>query len=66
LFVKVATDREVVAKNADAADGCSASLCESLRRINASRNLGKQIKFDSRLDRGGLLVCHDSIHEQIG
>ena len=61
-----ATDREVVAKNANAAHSRSGSLCEPVRRIHAPRNLGKQVKFDGSLDRGGLLIGEDSINEQIG
>lgn len=63
LFFKVATDCEVVAKNADAAHGRSGSFREPRGRIGAPRNLGKQIKLDSSLDRGGLLVGEDSINE---
>src|SRR5262249_11767975 len=65
LFFNVASDREVVAQNTDAANRRSGSTCECLGRIVAARYLGKQVKFDSSLDRGGLLEGEDSINEQI-
>src|SRR5262245_43547786 len=66
LFFKVAPNREVVAKNADAAHGRAGSFREPVGRIGAPCNLGKQVKFDSSLDRGGLLEGKGGVNEQIG
>src|SRR5262249_33709048 len=61
----MATDREVIAKYADATNRRPGCPRETLGRFIALPALRKEVEFESSFDGGCLLIGEDVVHEQI-
>lgn len=65
LLFKMAADRQVIAKYADATIHRSGRPCKTFDRGIALGDLRKHVKLESRFDRSGLLIGNNRVHEQI-
>ena len=65
VLFEMATDREVIAKYADATNSRSGCPRKILGRGIALPDLRKEIEFESSFDGGSLLIGEDRVHEQI-